>query len=152
MPSIADPPNASRLRKGANVGELQLVECLPGRKLFFDPPEYVPPVKWRAMCSCGEFTLVEEVKLLDGRVDRCGVCLVRKQKSFTKRNGKLAKIVPVGDKLEAEGTTVGKLTLTKKLDSGKWLCSCACGELVEVSPKNLFHKHRPIWRCAKCAS
>lgn len=82
-------------------------------------------IRWKCICSCGETRVYTTSELYDHK--SCG-CLEHK-----KRNMK-----------DITGERFGLLTVVKRVDMNefktkpRWLCSCDCGESVEVLRHNLI--------------
>ena len=148
-PKILTTPNGERIEVGGTVGKLVLTSFYDPPQLPFDPPGKRRPRQWMASCACGNETRTEEYKLANGSVFACAECIKRLKNRQRRREDKGSDPTknPPG-----EGVTVGKLTLLKQVDGDKWECQCSCGKIVVLKEKSIYHKYRPIVKCADCAA
>ena len=97
-------------------------------------------VIWKCQCECGNICEISQESLKNG-TKSCG-CL---QKEAAHKTG-----IQLG--YDLTGRRFGKLTVLNLIENKNertWLCQCDCGNLYEVSSKNLLRGHTSSCGCLK---
>lgn len=118
---------------GQKFGRLTVIERDNSK-----PKGHGKPVYWICQCECGTIKSIKACHLKNGSIKSCG-CLSKELASerFSK---------------DLTGKRFYKLTVLKRTDKTSngsiiWLCRCDCGNLVEVSSRNLLHDNTHSCGC-----
>lgn len=108
-----------RNNKSASCGHTRL-NSLKGKQFGeWEVLEYAGEYKWKCRCSCGVERIVDSYSLTSGHSKSCG-----------------------HDKLtDLTGKTINEWHVIKYLGKKMYLCQCSCGEIREVSGKDLRNNH-----------
>ena len=108
-------------------GRLKVIERIPN----------TTPIKWKCICDCGNYTIVEGNKLKSGHTQSCG-CLQKERTSMV--NG--ANLI---------GKRFGLLTVLERVESKNnqryWKCLCDCGNITYVKTNDLNTNHTQSCGC-----